>query len=562
MPALSAQSSLPTLSARGQKHGKNVTAFWDIFDRIIGNAFCHETNPHGIVNMAISNNYLLEPELLTFFGANLQMQPTDLTYGTSLFGSHRLFATLCTLFNSSTFNPIKPILSQHLITGPGCGPLLDQLAEHLAEPGDAMLVAAPYYNGYDADFACRCEVKCIPVFSEWDDGTGSKNFEGKTALRGFELAKEDWQAHNPENRIRAVIVCNPHNPVGRCYDREALLEYGRFAEKHNLHLIFDEIFAMSTYRSDLECKGQKPESFHSALSIDWQKEADCHPGRIHVIWSASKDFGINGLRVGTLISQGNPALLRAMKATAKLYMVSSPADALFCALIDNNEVYNDFIRTNQARMAQAYDIVVRWCAYHSIKHVQCSAGHFILIDLSRFLPKEVDGQTLKDESAREGALWTHFLQNAVCLTPGSNYHHPQLGMFRLTFTLRRQALLEGLMRIENALGLPSWPEKDACLLEREEEMQTMKVQESKDVSSSKITFSSGTQTISAANTIDSELKPKMRGSSSREQFALSQTEAQAERQEYVDAVQRVLKEGGGSEALLNCGMGMACSSCV
>ncbi|PWN34605.1 PLP-dependent transferase, partial [Meira miltonrushii] len=401
--------------------------------------------PHGIVNMAISNNYLLEPELLTYFGANLQMQPTDLTYGTSLFGSHRLFATLCNLFNSETFKPVKPILPQHLITGPGCGPLLDQLAEHLAEPGDGMLVAAPYYNGYDADFACRCDVTSIPVFSQTDDGTGPSNFEGKSALRGFAKAKQEWQTNNPANVIRAVIVCNPHNPVGRCYDREALLEYGRFAEEHNLHLVFDEIFAMSTYTSTIE--NHNPEPFHSALSIDWQKEAGCHPGRVHVIWSASKDFGINGLRVGTLISQGNPALLRAMKATAKLYMVSSPADALFCALIDNKEVYNDFIRTNQARMAQAYDIVVRWCTHHEIKHVQCSAGHFILIDLTRFLPEQVDGQPLKDPAAREGALWTHFLQNAVCLTPGSNYHHPQLGMFRMTFTLRRQALLEGLSRI-------------------------------------------------------------------------------------------------------------------
>ncbi|MCO5549812.1 hypothetical protein L7F22_003286 [Adiantum nelumboides] len=541
------QSNLPALSSRGQKHGKNVTAFWDIFDRIIGNAFCYETNPYGIVNMAISNNYLLEPELLTYFGANLQMQPTDLTYGTSLFGSHRLFKTLCTMFNSEIFTPVKQVLPQHLITGPGCGPLLDQLAEHLAEPGDGMLIAAPYYNGYDADFACRCDVECIPVFSDSDDGTGSSNFNGKSALRGFEKAKQEWQSNHPKNIIRAVIVCNPHNPVGRCYDREALLEYGRFAEKHNLHLIFDEIFAMSTYSSKIENKDDKqPEPFHSALSIDWQKEAGCNPGRIHIIWSASKDFGINGLRVGTLISQGNPALLRAMKATAKLYMVSSPADALFCALIDNKEVYNDFIQTNQARMAQAYDIVVRWCSFHSIKHVQCSAGHFILIDLTRFLPEQVDGQTLKDPAAKEGALWTHFLQNAVCLTPGSNYHHPQLGMFRLTFTLRRHALLEGLSRIEKALKLKPWTEREKCLNEVEESMKTMKIKE---------TQSSATQTTNDSDIDNIIIAP-------REQLTLSQTQAQAERQEYVDAVQNVLKQGGGSEALLSCGMGMSCSSCV
>lgn len=230
------------LSKRGQRHASKVTAFWTTFDNIIGNAYCHQTNPTGIVNMAISNNYLLEPELLAFFGANLQMQPVDLTYGTSLFGSHRLFASLCRHFNDGdTFAPVVPVKPEHLITGPGCGPLLDQLAEHIAESGDGFLVAAPYYNGYDADLACRAEVHCVAVYSNDDDGTGAHNFEGASALRNFAKAKEAWETEHEDKRIRAVLVCSPHNPVGRCYDREALLAYGRFAQEHDLHLVFDEV---------------------------------------------------------------------------------------------------------------------------------------------------------------------------------------------------------------------------------------------------------------------------------------------------------------------------------
>lgn len=34
----------PALSLRGQHHGSKVTPFWDVFERIIGNAYCHETN--------------------------------------------------------------------------------------------------------------------------------------------------------------------------------------------------------------------------------------------------------------------------------------------------------------------------------------------------------------------------------------------------------------------------------------------------------------------------------------------------------------------------------------
>lgn len=37
-----------------------------------------------------------------------------------------------------------------------------------------------------------------------------------------------------------------------------------------------------------------------------------------------------------------------------------------------------------------------------------------------------------------------------------SYHHPRLGMFRLTFSLPAPAMLEGLSRLERALGLQPW----------------------------------------------------------------------------------------------------------
>lgn len=186
--------------------------------------------------MGIANNFLMEKELLAFFHDNLQLVPSDLTYGTSLFGSHRLFQALRLHYNSKAFSPVRLVLPEHIMTGPGCGPLLDQIFEHIADPGDGVLIAAPYYNGFDADLSCRSAVRGIPVYSNTDDGTGSHNFERKAAMRGFEEALQEQ-----ERTIKAVIVCNPNNPVGRCYNRAALVEYGKFAEKHDLHLVFDEV---------------------------------------------------------------------------------------------------------------------------------------------------------------------------------------------------------------------------------------------------------------------------------------------------------------------------------
>ena len=43
------------------------------------------------------------------------------------------------------------------------------------------------------------------------------------------------------DKIRTLILCNPHNPVGRVFTREELTELLAFCKKHNLLIISDEI---------------------------------------------------------------------------------------------------------------------------------------------------------------------------------------------------------------------------------------------------------------------------------------------------------------------------------
>lgn len=443
----------PRLSSRGEAHAAKVTPFWNTFDCMLSDGFNASSNREGIVNMGIANNSLMETELLDHFHRSLRLDPIDLTYGSSLYGSTRLFAALCAHFNGPAYSPVRPIEPCHMVTGPGCGPLLDQLFEHLADEGEGVLCAAPYYNGFDADLATRSRVRCIPVHSPFGDGTEPDSFEGEAALRGFEPALLECGV-----RVRAVLVCNPNNPVGRCYDRAALLEYGRFAARHGLHLVFDEIYSLSTF-STSDCT--TPQRFISALSIDWAAEAGLHPGSVHVLTSASKDFGINGFRLGTFISQANETLVAAMKMTGKLYMVSAPADALFSALLSDTAFYEWFTSVNRLRLSAAYELVRAWCAHHGIEYVPSNAGHFVLVNLAPHLRASLGegtsaGAITIAPREAESLLWARMLDHRVCVTPGLNYHHPTPGWFRLTFALKRATVLEGLARLETALGLEAW----------------------------------------------------------------------------------------------------------
>lgn len=57
-------------------------------------------------------------------------------------------------------------------------------------------------------------------------------------LEYFE-AKIDELKRTGETPIKAMILCNPNNPLGFIYPRETILAYCRFAEKHNIHLSVD-----------------------------------------------------------------------------------------------------------------------------------------------------------------------------------------------------------------------------------------------------------------------------------------------------------------------------------
>ena len=106
---------------------------------------------------------LMHADLLRFYEKNLKLEQSDLTYGTALKGSTRLFAAFCKLFEEK-FKPVVQVKAEHMVTGAGVGSLMDQLVALLCDEGfakyfvvmvacsccmssDGVLLAAPYYSG-------------------------------------------------------------------------------------------------------------------------------------------------------------------------------------------------------------------------------------------------------------------------------------------------------------------------------------------------------------------------------------------------------------------------------
>lgn len=65
-------------------------------------------------------------------------------------------------------------------------------------------------------------------------------------------------------KVRALMLCNPHNPLGQCYPKETIIAIMKLCSQYKIHLLCDEIYAASVY--DVPDKHAVP--FTSVLSFD------------------------------------------------------------------------------------------------------------------------------------------------------------------------------------------------------------------------------------------------------------------------------------------------------
>ena len=110
---------------------------------------------------------------------------------------------------------------------PGLVPALYATARAIGEPGDGVMINSPAYWHFLAapKYAGRV-LQDVPLVSD-SSGRYGFDFEAMRAAR--------------DNRTKLFILCNPHNPTGRVFSKDELVELAEFCTKHGLVICSDEI---------------------------------------------------------------------------------------------------------------------------------------------------------------------------------------------------------------------------------------------------------------------------------------------------------------------------------
>jgi aspartate/methionine/tyrosine aminotransferase len=229
--------------------------------------------------------------------------------------------------------------------------------------------------------------------------------------------------------VRALLFTSPDNPTGRAYSRKELAEIVEWADRAAIHLVMDEIYALSVY-------ADRP--FVSAASLGPLGD------RVHVIWGFSKDFAASGLRAGVLFSE-NEEILSALDELAYWGCCSGHTQWLLARMLSDEAWVDEFVRLNRERLRSASVGVTRALGAHGLSYVEPEAGFFVLLDLRRFLSEPT--------FAAEHALYRRLLERAnVNLTPGAACRAAEPGFMRLCFAaVSPDVAVAGVERLCRAL---------------------------------------------------------------------------------------------------------------
>lgn len=405
------------------------------FFEILENQWDSSANPDGFVNLGVAENTLMHNELLAKINHSLDIPSSALTYGD---GQKRLKASVAH-FLTRKFNTITPIEACHISAVNGCTTAIQNLSWALANPGDIILIGRPYYGGMPVDVSRRTATQLVPV---------SFGFVDPTSLGALQKYEEAiLAARERRQRVAALLLVNPHNPLGRCYPRNVLEEFMRLCQRHRIHLISNEIYGLTTYSTAGVAVDDSLVTFESILSINPEGLID--PSLVHMLWGMSKDFGANGLRIGFTVSQHNEKLHKALLSVFEFSWSSAVTDLITATILEDDAWVDWYIVENQRKLAAQHELVVRWAKNNGIEYAPSSAGFFLWVNLGavylRYQPRERSINV--DEEVMEALL-----ARKVFLADGVRFGAEQSGWLRIVFSHHSDYLFEGLNRILLAIS--------------------------------------------------------------------------------------------------------------
>ena len=297
--------------------------------------------------------------------------------------------------------------------GPGVVFLLNMMIRKFTEPGDKIIIQSPVYYPFRRV------------------AEGNKRIVSDNTLKlengKYVMDFEDLKKRAEDPLCTMMILCSPHNPVGRVWKMEELKTLSKICYENNVLLVSDEI------HFDLVYKGHK--------HIPMLAAGEEYKKNIIICTAPSKTFNIAGLHSAFCIIP-DPDKMKAYKEELGLLDLNRSnvfSQEVTQAAYENGAGYVDklvdFLEDN---MNFAYDYITR--------------------NIKGIIPNKMEATYLMWLDCRELGLNTEeldglfFKKAKIALDSGYWFGETGKGFMRMNLACPRSMLEEGLERLASAVN--------------------------------------------------------------------------------------------------------------
>jgi aspartate aminotransferase len=304
--------------------------------------------------------------------------------------------------------------SQVLVTNGGKQAIYEAFAT-LLDPGDEVLVPAPYWTTYPESIRLAGGV---PVEVLADETTGYR-----TDVEALEAARTP--------RTKVLLFVSPSNPTGAVYSPDEVAAIGRWAAEHGLWVLTDEIYEHLVYGS----------ATFSSMPVQVPELAE----RCVVVNGVAKTYAMTGWRVGWLIGPADVVKAAANLQSHATSNVANVSQAAALAAVSGDLSAVDEMRAAFDRRRQT---IVRML--NDVPGVECpepEGAFYAYPSVRGVLGRDIRGRT----PTSSAELCEIVLEEAeVAMVPGEAFGTP--GYVRLSYALGDDDLVEGITRLQKLLG--------------------------------------------------------------------------------------------------------------
>jgi aspartate aminotransferase len=285
----------------------------------------------------------------------------------------------------------------------------------LIGPGDEVIVPAPYWVSYPEQIRLA-QGTFVPVAT--------------TPASGFRVSVEQLEAARTP-RTKALVFVSPSNPTGAVYPPDEVAAIGRWAAKHGIWVVSDDIYRSLVYG----------DAVFTSIAVAAPEAAE----RTIIVDGVAKAYAMTGWRVGwsvaaTAVSAGITKL-----QTQLCSNVSNVAQAAALeALTGPQDAVEEMRLAFDRRRRLALDALR---AIDGLEVAEPQGAFYLFPSVEGLLGRSVAGRPVRSSLELADLLLD---EAKVAVVPGEGFGMP--GTFRLSYALADEELLEGIARIARVLS--------------------------------------------------------------------------------------------------------------